>query len=91
MDEELTSNQMALLDRNVLYLEGEVGGRMVDQVHISLSILDGRGSPPIEIRIYSDGGSVHAGLAIYDFLCRYEGIKTGIVYGYARSMGAIIL
>ena len=82
---------MALLDRNILYLEGDVEGEMVNQVHQSLMILDGRGSPPIEIRIYTNGGDVHAGLAVYDFLRRYEGKKTAVVYGYARSMGAIIL
>ncbi len=91
MNQELSPNQFALLERNVLYLEGEVRGEMVDQVHFSIMELDGRGSPPIEIRIYTGGGDVHAGLAVYDFLRRYEGKKTGVVYGYARSMGAVIL
>ncbi len=91
MSLELTPNQFALLERNVLYLEGDVCGEMVDQVHLSLMELDGRGSPPIEIRIYTGGGDVHAGLAVYDFLRQYKGKKTGVVYGYARSMGAVIL
>lgn len=91
MSQELTPTQFALLERDVLYLEGDVCGEMVDQVHFSLMDLEGRGSPPIEIRIYTGGGDVHAGLAVYDFLRRYKGKKTGIVYGYARSMGAVIL
>lgn len=91
MNDELTPNQLVLLERNIIYLEGEVCGSMVDQVHFSIMELDARGSPDIEIRIYTGGGDVRAGLAVYDFLRRYAGKKTGIVYGYARSMGAVIL
>lgn len=91
MNQGLTTTQSALLESNVIYLEDDVGGRMVDQIHLSLMELDGRGCPPIEIRIFTNGGNVHAGLAVYDFLRRYKGKKTGVVYGYARSMGAVIL
>lgn len=80
-----------LLSKGVVVLDGEVGGKMVDHVYRCLAVLEGRGSPDIEVRIYTGGGSVRAGLDIYDALRRYKGKKSGVVYAYARSMGAIIL
>lgn len=91
MSQQLTATQIELLDRNILYLEGDVCGKMADQIHLSLMELEAKGSPPIEVRICTGGGSVRAGLGVYDFLRQYRGKKTGIVWGYALSMGAIIL
>ena len=56
-----------------------------------MAILKGRWALGIEIRIFTGGGIVHAGLDIYDALRNYKGKKTGLVYAYARSMGATIL
>lgn len=88
---KLTETERKLLERRILLIEGEVNGVMVDCVYESLLLLEGEGSPDVEIRIFSPGGSVRAGLDIYDALKRYRGKKTGVVYAYARSMGAIIL
>ena len=81
----------ALLKNGVLLIEGEVKGVMVEHVYECLQILEAKDSPDIEVRIFSGGGSVRAGLDIYDALRRYKGKKTGMVYAFARSMGAIIL
>lgn len=80
-----------LLNRNILLIEGDVEGKMVTFVYDSLHLLEIRNCPDIEVRIFSNGGSVGAGLDIFDALYRYPSKKTGVVYAYARSMGAIIL
>ena len=80
-----------LLKQNILLLNNEVSGPMVDYVYACLAELECRGSPAIETRLFTNGGSVGAGLDIYDALVRYKGQKTGVVYAYARSMGAVIL
>lgn len=53
-----------------------------------LSELDGYKS--IDIYINSGGGSVHGGLAIYNQLRRYNGIKTVHVDGLAASIASVI-
>lgn len=81
-----------LLKNNVLLLEGDFNSRMIEHVYYALIILEARGSPDIEIRIYSNGGGrVGVCLDVFDAIRRYKGKKTGVVYAYARSMGAIVL
>jgi len=80
-----------LLRERIVVLKGKVDGNMVMHTYRCLAILEGQGSPDIEVRIFTDGGSVRAGLDIYDAIRRYKGKKTGVVYAYARSMGAVIL
>lgn len=75
----------------VLFLGGEVDNQMANFAIDAINYLDAHGSPPLEVRIASPGGDVSAGLVIYDTLKRYSGKKTGVVYGMAFSMGAIIL
>ena len=91
MSRRLNAIATGLLSKNVIALGGDVNGSMVTHVYKCLAILEGRGSPDIEIRIFTNGGGVGAGLDIYDAVKRYTGRKTGVVYAYARSMGAIIL
>ncbi len=88
---KLDGTTAALLDKNILLIHSKIEGDTVLHVYRCLAILEGRGSPDVEIRIFTSGGNVRAGLDIYDALRRYKGKKTGVVYAYARSMGAIIL
>lgn len=90
-DKDVRKAMAALLEKNVVVLSLKVDGDMVMHVYKCLAILESRDSPDIEVRIFTNGGSVRAGLDIYDALRRYKGKKTGVVYAYARSMGAIIL
>lgn len=80
-----------LLRKNIILLKGKISRKMYRDVFEHLSILESRGSPDIEVRIFSEGGSIPAGLGIYDAFRRYAGEKTGVVYAHAMSMGAIIL
>lgn len=87
----MNKEREVLLSRNIMLLDTDVNGKMADHVYECLTILEARGSPDIEVRIFTDGGSVRVGLHIYDALCRYKGKKVGLVSVFARSMGAIIL
>lgn len=80
-----------LLGQKVMILYGEVDDDMLEYVLQSLTILESRGSPDVELRICTDGGEVITGMNIYDALRRYKGKKTGVVYAFAFSMGAVIL
>ena len=51
--------------------------------------LDGL-SGPLNIYINSPGGSVFAGMAIYNMLCRYQGRKTVYIDGIAASIASVI-
>jgi ATP-dependent Clp protease, protease subunit len=83
--------QEALLNKNILYLGGDVDGGMVEYTGMSIATLIGRGSPPMTVYITSGGGRVSAGLDIYDLLSFYPNVKEGIVIAYAKSMAAVIL
>ncbi len=89
--EGLSSFQVALLDKEIIDLEGNVDDDMFDYVRKCLAILALRGNPPIQINITSSGGSVKVGLIIYDMLRLYPGKKTGTVNGYARSIALVLL
>lgn len=80
-----------LLDTNILWINGQVCRNMYTEVLQSITLLEKKGSPDIEVRFCSDGGNVKFGLDIYDILCNYKGKKTGVVYSLAWSMGAVIL
>ncbi|MBU4082650.1 ATP-dependent Clp protease proteolytic subunit [Patescibacteria group bacterium] len=87
----LDETQLRLLEKGIVDLSGEVDGDMAQYVREAIIRLITKDSPEIKILITSSGGAVDIGLDIYDALHAYQGRKTGIVYGYARSMAAVIL
>jgi ATP-dependent Clp protease protease subunit len=87
----LDNVQLDLLERNTIYIGGEVDVDMIVYVREAILRLTAKGSPDITLLITSEGGSVDIGLDIYDILEGYSGKKTAIVFGYAHSMAAIIL
>ncbi len=58
---------------------------------IALDAADPKGKSPITIVMNNPGGSVIHGLAIYDAIKSCKNPVTIMVYGYAMSMGAVIL
>lgn len=87
----LNEVQIALLKKRIIDLKGDVNDEMAYYVREALFRLKTENDPDIEVQISSNGGDVAVGLCIYDMLKNYPGQKTGIVNGFARSMGAIIL
>jgi len=82
---------MDLLAKRIIAVEGDIDDRMGMYVHEAILRLMAVGSPPIKVLITSNGGSVFVGLAIYDLLRTYSGKSTGCIFGFAKSMGVIIL
>lgn len=86
---ELRSKHLA--NRKIL-LNGEVCDRMADDFVSVMLYLTAESDEPIDIYINSPGGSVSAGLVIYDIIKAFEGKCVINMYccGLAASMGAII-
>lgn len=83
--------QLGLLEKGVIDLDGVVDMDMHDYVRECMTRLILQDNPPISIRITSQGGSVIAGLHIYDLLRLYPNLKTATVFGTARSIAVIVL
>ena len=79
------------LERRVIHLVGEITDEMAASVVAQLLHLSAIGEEDISLYINSPGGSVTAGMAIYDTM-QYITPDVGTVcLGRAASMGAVIL
>lgn len=81
-----------LLKERIIFVTGEVNDQMADLVVAQLLFLESE-DPNKDIQIYinSPGGSVSAGLAIYDTMQYIKPDVSTICVGLAASMGAILL
>jgi len=81
-----------LLKDRIVFLDGEINDITADLVVAQLLFLDGQDTEKdINLYINSPGGSVTAGLAIYDTIQHVKsGVQT-ICLGQAASMAALIL
>jgi ATP-dependent Clp protease protease subunit len=84
-----------LMKQRVVLLEGGVDDAMASIACASLLYLkseaSGRPDDPITVHVNSPGGSVLAGLAIYDTMRSIKPEITTIGYGMQASMGSILL
>lgn len=81
-----------LLKERIIFLSGEINDETADLVVAQLLFLEAE-DPSKEINLYinSPGGSVTAGLAIYDTMQYLKSDVSTICIGQAASMAAIIL
>ena len=81
-----------LLKERIIFVTGEVNDQMADLVRAQLLFLESE-DPKKDIQLYinSPGGSVSAGLAIYDTMQYVKPDVSTICVGMAASMGAILL
>ena len=81
-----------LLEDRIIFLTGEINDAVADTVVAQLIFLEGK-DPNKDICLYinSPGGSVTAGLAIYDTMNYIKCDVSTICIGLAASMGAFIL
>ena len=81
-----------LLDDRIIFLSGEINDAMANTVVAQLIYLEGK-DPTKDISLYinSPGGSVSAGLAIYDTMNYIKCDVSTICMGMAASMGAFLL
>ena len=86
-----------MLDARIVRVDGQVDDGQAAIVSASLEYLDhvGKNLPEsdrvIEMRINSPGGSVYAGLAMYDMMRTIESPIRTVCYGMAASMGSLLL
>ena len=80
-----------LLRDRVIFLEGEVHDQMANLIVAQLLYLESE-NPEKDINLYinSPGGSVTAGMAIYDAMQFIQPDVTTIVMGQACSMGSLL-
>ena len=81
-----------LLEDRIIFLTGEINDAMANIIVAQLIYLEGK-NPDKDIYLYinSPGGSVSAGLAIYDTMNYIKCDVSTICIGLAASMGAFIL
>jgi ATP-dependent Clp protease protease subunit len=81
-----------LLKDRIVFLDGEINDNNADLVVAQLLFLDGQDvEKDINLYINSPGGSVTAGLAIYDTIQLLKSNVQTICIGQAASMAALIL
>ncbi|MDR1446092.1 MAG: ATP-dependent Clp protease proteolytic subunit [Treponema sp.] len=81
-----------LLKDRIVFIDGEINDISADLVVAQLLFLDGQDTEKdINIYINSPGGSVTAGLAIYDTMQYVKSDVQTICLGQAASMAALIL
>jgi ATP-dependent Clp protease protease subunit len=81
-----------LLKDRIVFLDGDISDLSADLVVAQLLFLDGQDvEKDINLYINSPGGSVTAGLAIYDTLQHLKSNVQTICLGQAASMAALIL
>lgn len=81
-----------LLNDRIIFISGEIENHMADLIVAQLLYLESQ-DPEKDIQLYinSPGGSVTAGLAIYDTMNHIKPDVSTICVGMAASMGAVLL
>ncbi|KAI7962148.1 hypothetical protein MJO28_000242 [Puccinia striiformis f. sp. tritici] len=80
-----------LLRERVIFVGGEINDADANLIVAQLLYLEAESADPIELYINSPGGSVTAGLAIYDTMQYVRSPVHTICIGQACSMGSILL
>ena len=81
-----------LLEDRIIFLTGEINDQTADSVVAQLIFLEAKDADKdISLYINSPGGSVSAGLAIYDTMNYVKCDVNTICVGMAASMGAFLL
>lgn len=79
------------LESRIVHLVGPVTDELAASITAQLLQLDSENHEDISLYINSPGGSVSAGLAIYDTMKYLKSDVATICLGHAASMGAVIL
>jgi len=81
-----------LMSKRIVFLGGEVNDFNADALISQLLLLDSQdSSQPIKLFINSPGGSVTAGMGIYDAMMMCQSEVETYCFGLAASMGAFLL
>lgn len=80
-----------LLKERIILLSGEIDDNLANTIVAELLYLDSLNNEDISIYINSPGGSITAGMAIYDTMNFVKSDISTICIGMAASMGAFLL
>lgn len=80
-----------LLKERIILLSGEIDDNLSNTIVAELLYLDSINNDDISIYINSPGGSITAGMAIYDTMNFIKSDVSTICIGMAASMGAFLL
>ena len=80
-----------LLKDRIVFISGEINDNLTNRVIAELLYLDSTGNEDINIYINSPGGSVSAGMAIYDTMNFVKSDVSTTCLGIAASMAAFLL
>ncbi len=80
-----------LLDNRIIVLNGEVDDNSVMEIIKKLLYLDSKNNDDISLYINSPGGSITAGMAIYDTMNFIKSDVSTICIGMCASMAAFLL
>lgn len=80
-----------LLKERIIFISGEINDMLANNVIAELLYLDSVSNDDIYLYINSPGGSVTAGMAIYDTMNFIKSDVKTICIGMAASMGAFLL
>lgn len=80
-----------LLKERIIILTGEIDDAMASSITAQLLYLNALGNEPIQMYINSPGGSVTAGLAIFDIMNFIRCDVSTICMGICASMAAVLL
>ncbi len=81
-----------MLDDRIIFLSGEIDDALANTIVAQLIYLEGKDcTKDIKLYINSPGGSVSAGMAIYDTMNYIKCDVSTICIGLAASMGAFLL
>ena len=80
-----------LLKERIIFISGEINDNTANSVVAQLLYLDSLNNNDISIYINSPGGSITAGMAIYDTMNFINSDVITICIGMAASMGAFLL
>lgn len=78
-------------EQRILFCNSEINFGIVNELIAKILYLDSMNHEPITLMISSTGGSVDAGMALYDVMQLVESPIKTIAVGMAYSMGAILL
>ncbi len=80
-----------LLEDRIILLCGEINDNLSNNIVAQLLYLDSLNNEDINLYINSNGGSITAGMAIYDTMNYVKSDVSTICVGIAASMGAFLL
>ena len=80
-----------LLQSRIIFLDGEIDDKLSSIIIGELLYLDSISNEDIQLYINSPGGSITAGMAIYDTMQYIKCDVSTICMGLAASMGAFLL